>query len=321
MLAQAAVKSEKMIKVAMEGLRSRVPPEGCPFDVVVLGSVARFEASDESDFDFLIVAHQRPADPRLSRRLLEAIDEVRASELNLSKPGATRMFGGVISAPDLTERIGLEQDTNRTHSHRILLLEESRSLFQPEVHRDLIRAIIERYLLDAESRDSPVPRFLLNDILRYWRTLAVDYEAKRWEGLEQNWGLRYLKLRVSRKIAFAGTLASLFCCPDADSLRDYLVGEFLKPPLARFAQIHDRVEPSLKPRLREVLEIAEDFAVRLADPDFRTTATSVSNRSQLEASDEMRAARGDARRLQNALEAIFFDSDLLSEKSRHYLSF
>jgi hypothetical protein len=126
---------------------------------------------------------------------------------------------------------------------------------------------------------------------------------------------------LSRKIAFAGTLVSLFCCPREDSLDEYLVGEFLKPPLARFAQIHDRLEPELLPRVAEILEIAERFGVLLADRGFRETAKAVSERSQLDGNDRVRAAREDARRLQTALEAIFFDSALLSEKSRHYLGF
>jgi len=320
-LMQAALRSQRMMDVVRERLRTRLSPENSPFDVVVLGSLARFEVSDESDFDFLIVAHRRPGDPQLSRRLLEAVEDIRESELGLEGPGATRLFGGVVSAPDLTERIGLEQDTNRTHTQRILILEESRSVFCPDLHRDLLRAIVERYLLDAEVRDEPVPRFLLNDILRYWRTLAVDYEAKRWEGLEQNWGLRYLKLRISRKIAFAGTLISVLTCPGSERLQDHLVEEFLKPPLARFAQIHARLDPRHRKRLREVLEIAERFASRLEDRDFRAHARSVSSRRELEENEATREARQEARRLQAALEAIFFDSELLRERSRRYLSF
>lgn len=320
-LDRAASTSRRILEVATRGISARIPGADSPFDVVVLGSVARLEASDESDFDFLLVAHERPSDPRFSRDLLEAVEGVRRSELGLGKPGTTRMFGGAISAADLTERIGLEQDTNRTHSHRILLLEESRSIFRPDLHRQLIEGIVERYLLDADTREFPVPRFLLNDIIRYWRTLAVDYEAKRWEGLDQNWGLRYLKLRISRKIAFAGTLATLLACPSPHRLEEHLVEEFAKPPLARFAQLHDRLEAGLRPRVHEVLEIADGFTDRLGDREFRQTARNVSDRGQLEASQPMREVREGARRLQKALEAIFFDSALLGERSRHYLSF
>lgn len=296
-------------------------PEDSPFDVVALGSVARSEASDQSDFDFLIVAHTRPSDPRLSRRLLEAVETVRQHELNLLEPGATRMFGGVISAADLTERIGLEQDTNRTHSHRILLLEESCSIYRPDLHRELIESIVERYLLDADAREDAVPRFLLNDILRYWRTLAVDYEAKRWEGLDQNWGLRYLKLRISRKIALAGTLVSLFSCPEPGALKEYLVQEFRKPPLARFAQVHAQIETRLENRVRSVLQIADEFAARLEDADFRAAAKRVQNRGEMETLPQVRRAKADAVRLHEDLKAIFFESSLLGAKSRHYLSF
>lgn len=317
-LEEAARRSARSIAVAQERLARAVPREESPFDVVVLGSLARMEGTEGSDFDFLLVAHKLPDNPKQSRDLMAAVQDARA-ELGFEKPGATGLFGCVVSAPDLTERIGLEADTNQTHSRRILLLEESRSIFQPALHKDLIRAIVERYLLDAEDRGRSVPRFLLNDVLRYWRTLTVDYEAKRWETLEQEWGLRYLKLRISRKLAFAGTLASIFLSEDPTP--DYFVEQFLKPPLARLVQVHDRLEASLRDSLREVLSIANSFTASLDDRSFREEARRVSSRTQMAGPEAYRASRDDARRLQTALQAIFFDSELFGDLSRRYLAF
>src|SRR5207247_550348 len=100
--------------------------------------------------------------------------------------------------------------------------------------------LVDRYLLDYQTKPKPgVPRFLVNDVVRYWRTIAVDYQAKKWDELDENWGLRYLKLIVSRKLTFAGTLVSLFipAITHKNVDREMLVRQFGMPPLARLAQV------------------------------------------------------------------------------------
>jgi len=317
-LERAARFSATSLEVAQRRLQQDRPGDEGAFDVVVLGSLARLEATEGSDFDFLVVAHQLPNDPRESRHLLASVQAVQ-KDLELGDPGATGLFGSVVSATDLTERIGLEADTNQTHSRRILLLEESRSIYRSDLHRDLIRRIVERYLLDAEHRDPPIARFLLNDVLRYWRTLTVDYEAKRWERLEREWGLRYLKLRISRKIAFAGTLASIFLCERPTA--EYFTEQFSKPPLARLAQLYDHLDDSGRAALKEILEIADAFIECLGNREFRERAKAVSTRQELSRQEVLRFRREDARRLQTALETIFFGSERLGDNARRYLSF
>src|SRR6185503_7225481 len=93
----------------------------------------------------------------------------------------------------------------------VLLLEESVSLLEPRLHRKLVEVIIGRYLYEGQGDANGPPRFLLNDVVRYWRTIAVDYEAKVWRDLAvDGWGVRYLKLRISRKLTFVSALVSLF---------------------------------------------------------------------------------------------------------------
>jgi hypothetical protein len=42
--------------------------------------------------------------------------------------------------------------------------------------------------------------FSLNDIVRFWRTMAVDFASKQRDRAGEEWGLRNAKLRMSRKL-------------------------------------------------------------------------------------------------------------------------
>ena len=316
-LPQAAVLSGRFIEEARRQLAAAVPGME-PLDVIVCGSIARREMSTESDFDWLVVAHGLPSDVRITRRLLEATDGLRSTILSqlisstgeaaeIRQPGASGLFGTLISAVDVTERIGLEQDTNTSQTRRLLILEEGASIYRPKLYEQLLRAILQRYLIDYSTPKPGVPRFLLNDIIKYWRTISVDYQAKRWHPGPPEWGLRYLKLILSRKLSYAGTLCSLFLCEKADE--EYFVNQFAMPPLARLAQILPRLDSARRDDLAAVLLAADAFAEALSDPAFRSEMKSIATREGQSEGTTFEKWRKRASELQGCLERLFFEGD------------
>lgn len=283
-LEEAAAFSNRVLAQIQTELHKALPllDEEC-LDVIVFGSLARREATTKSDLDFAIAVHRLPDQVLRTRELLDAVVEVQR-KLSFEEPGRSGMFGAIMSAADITERIGLEQDTNLNHSRRILLFQESTSVFAPELHERLLAATLERYVIDYATPKRGVARFLLNDLLRYWRTIAVDYQAKRWEAQGPTWGLRYIKLKTSRKLAYAGTLASLLRA--RESSVDYFIEQFRMPALARLAQLEPDLEDARKADLALVLTIADEVVGHLKDGTSEGFAIRSGPKSRARASGE-----------------------------------
>lgn len=298
-------------------------------DLVAFGSHGRQEVTAESDFDYLVLATELPQEPAAARRLLGAADQLR-TEFAMSEgqsdsikaPGASGIFGTVVGAFDLIQQIGLQYDTNHSLTRRMLLLEESVSFGNPEVHERVMRATLDRYLTVTRAPAEHTPRFLLNDVIRYWRTITVDYQAKALDGGRSISGLRYLKLIISRKVVYAATLMSLLYAEEQASLAtvDHLYDQFTMPPLARLVGVYPHMPPDVRLALAEILRIVNRFLDRSGDSEWRDAVNTVGDIHD-ESVPEFTEMRGQARTLQQSLETVFFDWEELGDKARHYLAF
>jgi hypothetical protein len=297
-------------------------------DIVLLGSLARGEATDGSDCDYFVL--QNDCEPEISQHLTEIASAVR-KELQYDEPGSQGVFGDIVIAASLYERVGLESDSNQNLTHRLLLLTESVSVFSPRTRDAVIGRILKRYSLDnyspntGEPDEAKVPRYLLNDLVRFWRTMAVDFGAKRWRGGRAGSNLRLLKLRTTRKILFAGPLSTVLLVPvrtsKASELGEYLESALSQPPLAQLAGLlsDDKVSllGSSKDAIGKIL-LAYDELLGLFDD--KVTREAIKNSAAHTATYSKIKAKCDriAVDIESSLEKLFFDDPLLAHPVRQY---
>jgi hypothetical protein len=205
-----AIEATKEEIVTLEKLL--LPGDGRPLaenvGLVIFGSLARGEQTSQSDLDWTLLINGEVDAQHFGT--FQAVRK-RLHEAGKIGPGATGTFGGLAFSHDVVHFIGGQDDTNKNLTLRMLLLLESVSIGDDEPRQMVIRAILKRYLADDPSWIFPtdkLPRFLLNDVIRFWRTMAVDFADKFHDQEEEKWALRNAKLRFSRKlILLTGMLA------------------------------------------------------------------------------------------------------------------
>jgi hypothetical protein len=287
-------------------MRARVAGVALPPDaaIVLFGSWGRGELTAHSDDDWLLLvdgplrAEHEPVVATL-RDLLGAADR---------KPGTQEVFGAAASAQVLARRIGLDEDTNRSLTRRMLLLLESVPVAGDDAYERCWVHVLDSYLEDA-TKDFRPPRFLLNDLVRYWRTICVDFVGKQRED-EEKWGLRNAKLRTGRKVLFAAGLLPILLCDRhrQAAMRDVLVAQLRAPATDRLAAAFAAYD--LLDTGGRALG-AYDRWLGMLDDDVTRAELAAVRRETADASEAYADVRRAGRELESGLLALLFETPLV----------
>jgi hypothetical protein len=227
--------------------------------VLINGSFARREASAGSDVDFYIVSQSGEEKPVWADAVKAAIEKIVPIA-----PAEDGAFYHVEPAETLIKNIGGEHDNNPNITRRMLLLLEGEWLFNEAGLRDVRKKILERYITESIT-DHQLALFLLNDIVRYYRTMAVDYEFKTAETAKvKPWAIRNIKLIFSRKLLYASGLFSVALT--AERTRNQKISE-----LERLFELPviERMQAICGPRSGAMLTSYDHFLGKLEDMNVR----------------------------------------------------
>ena len=153
----------------------RADSVGEGLSICLFGSWAREELTPGSDDDWAVLS----AEP-FSNYDSKVVSAMEIAQRHLGADNRARGSQGIFGVPfdlvSLVENVGLDADTNTNLTRRMLLLLESCEV-AGAVHHTACTTVLDRYM-NYSVKDFRPPRFLLNDLTRYWRTICVDFEGK-----------------------------------------------------------------------------------------------------------------------------------------------
>ncbi len=208
--------------------------------VIVVGSFGRLEASYCSDLDYLVIYEGDESEHNSFKSFDDEISKILEKK-GIQKPSGTGGTGKTFVSPasitQLTTNIGGNKDKTQHLTWRVLMLTESRCLYNETLYNQILSDIFDRYTKIAKEKGG-YPRALINELIRYYRTVAVDYLYKV-EEMNKPWALRNLKLRHSRKFWFFTTIALILHRFEKSENVEYapLLEEMRLPPVEKLATI------------------------------------------------------------------------------------
>ncbi len=248
----------------LRGVLDRELGERPDIIVGVNGSYARREVTRGSDVDIFFLAVQDIVPAATAQTGFMP----KLAELGFKSPAYGGVFENPLTVSTLRDNIGGSDDNNETITRRMLFLLEGDWLFNEAGFRKARSEIINAYLRETTGKGH-LSKFFLSDVVRYWRTICVDYENKvNFRGKAR--GIRYITLRFSRLLLyFAGVLAAAETYDLSREEKQERLEQMLeKNPIDRVRCITgDLAEPAIR-RYAEFLAALSDERIReqLEDP-------------------------------------------------------
>lgn len=186
--------------------------------VYACGSLGRLEMAESSDLDLFFIIMN--SSQERERTLCSNLDKYNFfaklhhihKNLGYKDPSKQGIYWDFISQDNLLDIGSREEDFNNSFTARMLLLLESKPLYNEKAYNDLVESIVSKYFVDYKGHCSEFyPLFLMNDILRYWYTLTLNYEYRRdVTDSENDKSWKRLKLKYARLITCFSMIACLY---------------------------------------------------------------------------------------------------------------
>ncbi len=283
-----------------------------PLAIYVTGSFgrreARFPGGSDLDLFFLYGPTSRSPRARLSQltwfELAGALIQI-GRDLGFEDFSRDGAFLQAHNVWHIGRELGSQhEDSENGFTARLLLLLESQYVLNENLYEQFMEETIRFYYGDyASNQGTFKPTFLINDILRFWRTLCLNYEHKRSRKRSQDdphdegaaWradsALDNLKLRFSRLSTCYSMVIALAAEPTPVTPERVLQLCRTAPTdrwsiAAAQASSADRAEARAK--LGEILNLYEYFLELIADEDVlreRLTSHAERERTRRKAGD------------------------------------
>lgn len=182
----AAQKRITQLRLGLSEKLDRIPAEDKhpALSIYATGSLARLEASQEYDLDAFFMlsgsADKQPNGRIRDVRILNCVLEVAEASgfPDFSNEGEYLRF---LHIESVLAHIGSrEDDYINAFTARMLLLLESAYLYNEQQYYLMKDRVVDVYFTDFHRHSEDFrPIFLINDILRFWRTLCLNYENGR----------------------------------------------------------------------------------------------------------------------------------------------
>lgn len=259
-IAKAVETSEQQLSI-MRGIAEEIFGNDTPIIIGVNGSLARRECTSGSDVDLFflglddqdegLAAKQRTYRAELTKR-------------GIKMPALGGVFEKPLQASKMLDTIGGNNDTNTYITRRMLFLLEGEWVYNAKSFSELRTRLIGKYV--AEDLDKrKIALFLLNDIIRYWRTICVDFEHKMLDAKKPR-AIRIIKLRFSRMLLYFAGVAAISKTGDLSSedKRKLLDDLFTQPAVNRMQHVFGAHADIVIQLYSEFLSDVDDADIRAA---------------------------------------------------------
>jgi predicted nucleotidyltransferase len=232
--------------------------------VFCAGSLGRGEYAKYSDLDvFAVSTEERPSrmqQIKVLSRLIQLNDE-----LDFPSFSQEMRYLRLYKYKDLVDHTGKPiDDSENSFTTRMLLILESKCLSGRDRYEEVLGGVVSNYFRDNLGKPDFRPLFLINDLLRYWRTLCLNYEECR-NDRTKPWRKKNINLKFSRMTTIFSTICLLMV--ERTRCADEFLAISKLAPLQRLAKALDTIDD--KSLLGEFSSFLDDYASFLVLKEFK----------------------------------------------------